>query len=419
MDSWNQDQLKKMQAGGNGKLNSFLKNYGIDKYMDITDKYNSKAAEIYREVIRAEVEGRSYTPPPPSQVAAPSAGGGMRSAPSTMPSSRTGSQKNLDDWGDWGDAGGGGKQAGSKFSSGSEYTRSQLESSAANKESFFARKMQENASKPDHLPPSQGGKYVGFGSGPAPQPKAAAGVDDVTAMFSKGLTTLTHVAESAVTTAAGALKTGTASVQRSLHDKQVGEVVTQNAKVVSEKAAEVAKTGWTGLKSLYATVASSVEQAAKQHGYNVDLGAKTVAQTLEQEKFRQQMQQQASGSGRSYGGYSQMEGEDDDHHHDYSAYSLQQQQQQPANGSSGRGGGGSNTRGGGGGGSGGFSGFDGGDDNGWGNDWGGNSGGSRGGAAHKSQSMSALANQASSSPSRTRAPVSKKAADEEEEWGKW
>lgn len=68
--------------------------------------------------------------------------------------------------------GGGAGGAGSGgFSQKSEYTRSQLESSAANKESFFARKIEENASRPDHLPPSQGGKYVGFGSSPAPQPR--------------------------------------------------------------------------------------------------------------------------------------------------------------------------------------------------------------------------------------------------------
>lgn len=51
------------------------------------------------------------------------------------------------------------------------YTRSQLEASAANKESFFARKMQENESRPEGLPPSQGGKYVGFGSMPAQAPR--------------------------------------------------------------------------------------------------------------------------------------------------------------------------------------------------------------------------------------------------------
>jgi len=48
------------------------------------------------------------------------------------------------------------------------YTRQQLEASAANKEDFFARRMAENESKPEGIPPSQGGKYVGFGSSPAP-----------------------------------------------------------------------------------------------------------------------------------------------------------------------------------------------------------------------------------------------------------
>ncbi len=37
----------------------------------------------------------------------------------------------------------------------SEYTRSQLESSAAAKEDFFARQMASNASKPEGVAPSQ------------------------------------------------------------------------------------------------------------------------------------------------------------------------------------------------------------------------------------------------------------------------
>ena len=48
MDGWNADQLKKMQLGGNGRVNGFLKQYGIDKDMDIKEKYNSKAAEVSR-----------------------------------------------------------------------------------------------------------------------------------------------------------------------------------------------------------------------------------------------------------------------------------------------------------------------------------------------------------------------------------
>ena len=37
------------------------------------------------------------------------------------------------------------------------------------KEDYFQRKLNENQNKRDDLPPSQGGKYVGFGSSPAPQ----------------------------------------------------------------------------------------------------------------------------------------------------------------------------------------------------------------------------------------------------------
>lgn len=46
MDAWSADQLKKMQAGGNGALNDFFKQYGVDKYTDIRDKYNNRVAEV-------------------------------------------------------------------------------------------------------------------------------------------------------------------------------------------------------------------------------------------------------------------------------------------------------------------------------------------------------------------------------------
>lgn len=44
MDAWNPDQLRRMQLGGNDKLNKFLQQYGVPKAMDIRDKYNTKAA---------------------------------------------------------------------------------------------------------------------------------------------------------------------------------------------------------------------------------------------------------------------------------------------------------------------------------------------------------------------------------------
>lgn len=61
--------------------------------------------------------------------------------------------------------------------------------SAATKDSFFARKQQENAGRPEGLPPNQGGKYVGFGSGgskPPPRPAASNKVlDDTLSMMTQ------------------------------------------------------------------------------------------------------------------------------------------------------------------------------------------------------------------------------------------
>ena len=53
---------------------------------------------------------------------------------------------------------------------------------AAQRDDFFARKQAENSHRPSNLPPSQGGKYAGFGSSssfqsaqsqPRPQPQRA------------------------------------------------------------------------------------------------------------------------------------------------------------------------------------------------------------------------------------------------------
>lgn len=288
MDAWSQDQLRKMQCGGNAKLNSFLKPYGIEKTTDIKDKYNSKAAEFYREKLRAEVEGRDYTPPPPSAITSSSSPAAALSKANSAAhlaggnSQRSSPAKQHDDWGDWGDSSAGGKggAGGSGFSSNSEYTRSQLESSAANKESFFARKIQENATKPDHLPPSQGGKYVGFGSAPAPKAKSGGGgggVEDLTTLLSSTLSTVGKVAETAAKSATAAVKTGSATISQTLHERQVGETLSQNAKAIGEKAGVLAQTGFATLKSLYANVASTVEQAARTQGISLDLGAKAAA----------------------------------------------------------------------------------------------------------------------------------------------
>ncbi len=52
-------------------------------------------------MLKAEVEGRPYTPAPPSSIPAPLRGGGGSSKSSPANGSRNGSSKNLDEWGTW------------------------------------------------------------------------------------------------------------------------------------------------------------------------------------------------------------------------------------------------------------------------------------------------------------------------------
>jgi len=199
MDSWSEIQLKKMEAGGNDKLNAFLAQYGIAKETDIVAKYNSNAASIYRDRISALAEGRPWRDPPVVKESL----GAFNNRNPPLTSTGVGKSSGVGGWDSWDRddysfrsssntaTGSGGygvrrNQSAGEFrygngnanhgptksgSSGDIYTRAQLEASAADKDSFFARKLAENDSRPKGVPPSQGGKYVGFGSNPNPMPR--------------------------------------------------------------------------------------------------------------------------------------------------------------------------------------------------------------------------------------------------------
>jgi hypothetical protein len=110
-------------------------------------------SQVYREKVKAEVEGRPFTPPAPSalQVTLPSkqpaAAGGMVRPASANRLAGGAAAGGGDDWGDWGGNSNSGAAPASNgsFSSNSEYSRAQYMASAANKEDFFNRKMQVRA----------------------------------------------------------------------------------------------------------------------------------------------------------------------------------------------------------------------------------------------------------------------------------
>lgn len=262
MDAWNQDQLAKMQHGGNSVMNTFFMKYGVQKHTDVRDKYNSPAAEFYREKLKAEVEGREYTPPAPSSAAAKGRGASKHVSKNK---SFGGAVHGASDWDSWeGEASG----AQTMHQSNSEYTLDAYERSAAAKEDFFARKQKENAMKPEGVPPSQGGKYVGFGSTPAggsqavPSGRHGGGFDDVTGIVTKGLSELSVFASSAASVA----KTKASEMNDALQEAGV-----------AERTKEYGVKGWALLRSAYASAASTIEKTAAQQGYQVDLGSKKVA----------------------------------------------------------------------------------------------------------------------------------------------
>ncbi|KAK1321360.1 putative ADP-ribosylation factor GTPase-activating protein AGD6 [Acorus calamus] len=256
MDSWSEIQLKKMESGGNDRLNSFFRSYGVPKETDIVAKYNTNAASVYRDRIQALAEGRAWDDEGRDS--------GIRRNQS-VGDFRGGS-------GGRGSGGGGGPVR--SRSTEDMFTRSQLEASAANKESFFARKMAENHSKPEGLPPSQGGKYVGFGSSPAPPPMPRSGsqgdvIKDTVSVVSQGFGRLSLVAASAAQSAAKVVQAGTteftSKVKEGGYDQKVNETVT----VVTAKTSEIGQKTWGIMKGVMAMASQKVEEYTKE-GINWD-----------------------------------------------------------------------------------------------------------------------------------------------------
>ncbi|XP_055833282.1 ADP-ribosylation factor GTPase-activating protein AGD7-like isoform X2 [Solanum dulcamara] len=234
MDSWSEIQIRKMELGGNENFNKFVLQYGIPKETDIVTKYNTKAATVYRDRIQSLAEGKPWRDPPVvKEVLRGSACNNSSRPPLSCGASGGGSSRH-GGWGSWdnnddggfsgsntkdiqrnqtlGDFRSGGSSGGAPARSRStaDITKEQYEASAANKDNFFARKMAENESRPDGLPPSQGGKYVGFGSSHAPMPRN--NMNQQGSAFSavtQGLGRLSMIAATAAQSAASVVQVGT------------------------------------------------------------------------------------------------------------------------------------------------------------------------------------------------------------------
>jgi len=170
MDKWKELELNKMKSGGNSKAKDFLEGQGDWKAGgNINSNYNSKAAALYRDKISSEAKGESWSEETSSarnhkssHLGSSSNSSSSTSRPSSKQMQEKGGMKGSQTYHGFSDSAvsAGGYQGGAEPTGAFHQTR---EFKAA-KEDFFDRKQAENSMKRDDLPPSQGGKYAGFGS---------------------------------------------------------------------------------------------------------------------------------------------------------------------------------------------------------------------------------------------------------------
>lgn len=186
MDAFKPLELSLMSAGGNKPWQQFFDAHQINKLegrtfedSTIQERYEGEVGEEWKERLAAKAEGREFVPASAEekekrraeverrkkQFGGVQTGNGSRSAspaPSN-PLSRT--QSNL-------------SNKPTSRSASPALGTSSLGGSASRKqqnETFFARMGAENASRSDDLPPSQGGKFSGFGSDWPPKEKTESG----------------------------------------------------------------------------------------------------------------------------------------------------------------------------------------------------------------------------------------------------
>ncbi|MCJ1484946.1 Zn finger-containing GTPase- Activating Protein for ARF [Schaereria dolodes] len=166
MDSFKVNEVKRMEQGGNNAWKSFWEGHADGGKKDsgggwndlpleeaIRERYSEETGEEYKERLSAKVDEREYV----------AVANRQKKSTSTTPRSAT--------------LPGGASPA----RSGSPAAGS-LNPRKEKNEAYFAKLGNENMVRPAHLPPSQGGKYAGFGSEPPPTSTgveaAMPGVDD-------------------------------------------------------------------------------------------------------------------------------------------------------------------------------------------------------------------------------------------------
>jgi hypothetical protein len=234
MDSWTDKQLAIMKTGGNKNCNDYLQAKGIGPRTPIKAKYESDAAQLYKEVLKARVEGRPEptTLPPPKPRAA---------APATAPPSMSSISSN-----NFGGGGGSGDPNGMERLAG-ETDQQYIARQTRLKEEARAR-MQAKFGNSGRMGGVGSSSMQGIGSNPNYNPNGGyGGGPDL---------------DSVVNSVSGAFSSGLNFVSSVVNDEATRSTVSN----LGSSAASYGGSFWGALKSTVSEVASSIAQPDADDG---------------------------------------------------------------------------------------------------------------------------------------------------------
>uniref|UniRef100_A0A182RKN7 ADP-ribosylation factor GTPase-activating protein 1 n=1 Tax=Anopheles funestus TaxID=62324 RepID=A0A182RKN7_ANOFN len=254
MDKWKDVELEKMKVGGNRKAREFLEAQDDwDETMTIQRKYNTRAAALYRDRISTLAQGQPWDE---TSALARTKGSGYAGGSGATSSGHGGSTGSMTHSRSSGSMGGGYQNGGDTYyQDGGSYQQYQTPEFKAQKEDFFSRKQEENASRPENLPPNQGGKYAGFGYTMDPPPRSQSHelFDTVQSSLATGWNVFSKVANVAKE---NALKYGSMASQKvvevsstmseKVKEGSLLEGVGSQVSNLATKVTEVGRKGWGG-----------------------------------------------------------------------------------------------------------------------------------------------------------------------------
>lgn len=162
MDGFKQTEISRMQNGGNKAWQDFYNQNSGTTFEESTirERYDSEVGEEWKERLTAKVEGTEF-----DKAAFTKERAAILQKQASRSATPVGARKPM---------GGIGSTPDSRSDSPVGVKAGLPPAQKAKNEAYFAKMGQANASRPEDLPPNQGGKFAGFGSAP-PEPQRPQG----------------------------------------------------------------------------------------------------------------------------------------------------------------------------------------------------------------------------------------------------